>query len=404
MKRVLVITHSFPPMLEARSIQTVKIVRYLKQFGWDPVILTVDPDQTPIGQDHSLSDLIPGDIRVIRTGTFSPKWVVSILARTWTSLLHLPDKQVGWIPYAKAEAGKLISSGQVDLIYTNAKPFTCHLIGKALKDRYGLPWVSYFSDPWVDSPYFGRQSGWQIDRNTRMQDEIVRESDGLVYNNPETRDQMLKAADVRASTRVIPHCFDKSLFKRDAIAAPDKTCRVVHTGNFYGVRSPLPLIRAAKKLKKTRDGRSFSIQLVGKIDPEHRHAISKEGLANHVEIVDSVSYLESLEYARRADILVSVDAPVEGDSVFFPSKLVDYLGAERPIVAITPRGSTTDRILTKHGHFVADVEKQTSIQSSLMEAADAVERDWTAPEQYCAEKIAGELAQHFAEVYERCGS
>ena len=40
----------------------------------------------------------------------------------------------------------------------------------------------------------------------------------------------------------------------------------------------------------------------------------------------------------------------------------------------------------------------------LVEAADAVERDWTAPEQYGAEKIAGELAQHFSEVYERCVS
>jgi hypothetical protein len=237
-----------------------------------------------------------------------------------------------------------------------------------------------------------------------MQEEILRESDGLVYNNPETRDQMLKEANVKASTRVIPHCFDKSLYKGEGIASPDKTCRVVHTGNFYGVRSPLPLIRAAKKLEKTSDDRSFRIQLVGKIDPEHRKEISKEGLANHVEVVGSVSYLESLEYARRADILVSVDAPVEGDSVFFPSKLVDYLGAERPIVAITPRGSTTERILTEHGHFIANVEKQESIQSSLMEAADAVERDWTAPEQYGAEKIAGELAQHFSEVYERCVS
>ncbi len=406
MKRVLFITHSFPPLQEARSIQTIKIVRHMRTAGWNPVILTVDPDRTPIGQDKTLSGLIPEDLEIVRTPTFGPQWAISVLARTCPSLLYLPDRQIGWIPYAKAAATRLIEQGDFDLIYTNAKPFSSHLLGRDLKQRFDIPWVAYFSDPWVDSPYFGRKSDWQVARNVRIQQDVLESTDGLVYNNEETRDQMLDGyvQSARSKATVIPHCFDRDLFRRSARSSRKDACTVVHTGNFYGVRSPLPLIRAANKLRNTRDGRAFDILLVGKIDPEHERAIRSEGLDDHVRTVGSVSYLESLAYAKDADVLVSVDAPVDGSSVFFPSKLVDYLGAEKPVVGITPKGSTTDRILTGLGHFVADVRDQENVQSTLLSAAEADARAWEAPEAYDAPRVASSLGNHFNEVCERCAS
>ena len=40
-------------------------------------------------------------------------------------------------------------------------------------------------------------------------------------------------------------------------------------------------------------------------------------------------------------MLLILDAPFD-ISVFFPSKLVDYIGAQKPILAITPEGSCAD--------------------------------------------------------------
>ena len=44
MKKVLMITYCYPPMEIVGIFRTVKFVKFLRDFGWDPVVLTVtDP-------------------------------------------------------------------------------------------------------------------------------------------------------------------------------------------------------------------------------------------------------------------------------------------------------------------------------------------------------------------------
>jgi hypothetical protein len=45
-----------------------------------------------------------------------------------------------------------------------------------------------------------------------------------------------------------------------------------------------------------------------------------------------VGYQESLKLMSEADALLVIDAPAD-QSVFLPSKLIDYIGAGRPISA-----------------------------------------------------------------------
>lgn len=385
MKRVLIISHGFPPLLEARSIQIAKILRHLRPHGWDPVVLTVQPERTPIATDEGLCDLLPVDLEVHRTGTFESQFAISLLSRSWSSLLHLPDKQIGWLPFATRKAQELLSRGDIDCVLTNAKPFTDHLIGRRLRRRFDTPWVAYFSDPWVDSPYFQRTSDWQVAVNRRMQRSVVAEADGLLFNNPETLNQV--AGDHAAKASILPHCYDLDLFADTAETGRNGRLKLVHTGNFYGLRSPLPLLEAVEDL-------DADLWMVGKIDPEHRQAISDRGYGNRAKEIGSVSYLQSLAYMQQADVLISVDAPVEGESVFFPSKLVDYFGTGKPVVGITPEGSTTSRVLKEHGHFVADVNDIEDIAKAVKQAAARTSRPFVPPPEFDAERTAGRLAEH----------
>jgi hypothetical protein len=40
MKKVLMIAHQFPPIGGSGVQRTVKFVKYLRDFGWEPVVLT----------------------------------------------------------------------------------------------------------------------------------------------------------------------------------------------------------------------------------------------------------------------------------------------------------------------------------------------------------------------------
>jgi hypothetical protein len=68
-----------------------------------------------------------------------------------------------------------------------------------------------------------------------------------------------------------------------------------------------------------------------------------------------VDYKTSLALMESADLLLVIDAPFD-QSVFLPSKLVDYIGAQRPIFAITPPG-TSAKLVSDLGGMVAHPKK-----------------------------------------------
>jgi hypothetical protein len=68
MKRVLIVTYYWPPSGGAGVQRWLKFSKYLPQFGWDPVILTVDPGFASYPAiDHSLELEIPSELNVYKT-------------------------------------------------------------------------------------------------------------------------------------------------------------------------------------------------------------------------------------------------------------------------------------------------------------------------------------------------
>ena len=71
MKRLLVITYYWPPAGGAGVQRWVKFTRYLREFGWEPVIYTPsNPDCWQI--DASLAEDIPEGIEVVSTRIREP--------------------------------------------------------------------------------------------------------------------------------------------------------------------------------------------------------------------------------------------------------------------------------------------------------------------------------------------
>ena len=69
MKSVLMIAYQFPPMGGSGVQRTTKFVKYLPDFGWNPVVLTRSIDRMKL-RDNSLLSEIPDGTRIIRTRFF----------------------------------------------------------------------------------------------------------------------------------------------------------------------------------------------------------------------------------------------------------------------------------------------------------------------------------------------
>jgi len=121
---------------------------------------------------------------------------------------------------------------------------------------------------------------------------------------------------------------------------------IVHTGTLLGPRNPFYLIKALEKLfiEIPEAKKYIHLHIMGKVNT----VLNIEELCSkNVHVYPKrYTYLESLEIQQRADVLLILEA-VSDVSPFMPGKLADYLMANKPILALTPKTSETTRILGK---------------------------------------------------------
>ena len=133
----------------------------------------------------------------------------------------------------------------------------------------------------------------------------------------------------------------------------------------------MPLLHALERLNRTQAlGNDLEVMLVGVNTVPYADVAAGMGLRNVVTCQDSVPFTESLRIIASADVLVVIDAPSDGVSVFLPSKLVDYLMVDKPILGITPlQGSSADLLRRADCAVVApdDIPGITEAVSGLLQ-------------------------------------
>ena len=71
MKKVLILTYYWPPGGGAGVQRWLKFVKYLREFGWEPIVYTAKNGEMPV-IDQSLEQDIPKGITVIKTKIWEP--------------------------------------------------------------------------------------------------------------------------------------------------------------------------------------------------------------------------------------------------------------------------------------------------------------------------------------------
>jgi hypothetical protein len=257
-----------------------------------------------------------------------------------------------------------------DVLVTFGQPMTDHLAGLAIKRKTGVRWIAHFSDPWADNPFDPKAGEWLMSEAA-----VLQAADLAVFTSQETIDLVYAKhpGAWRAKARVLPHAYDASLYPPAAGKNDHVTIR--YLGNLFAGRGPEPLFealailqsRSAELLQRLR------FEFIGEAPMDLcDHPLLSQLPPKCVNFLPKVDYLQSLALAKSADLLLNIDAPAT-TSVFLPSKLIDYVGAGRPIFGITPAG-TAARLILGLGGWVADPSQPEQIASQLNAALAYVER------------------------------
>ncbi len=405
MIKILLLSHSYPPLLTANSIQVGRWTGEVSKSGNIIInVVSVSPECTT--EKIGIRERIPHPGLLVQH-TFSlerfflESKIKALINKIRPSALAEPDFQSLWIPFASAEISKLTARENFDLIISCSHYITNHLIALKVWKKTGLPWIACFSDPWTESIYFEeidmKHGRWCRDMERKIMEHAAR----VVVPCREMGSLFSKRYGEMLHSKLhhIPHCYDRKLtegiepYTIKSEGEKRGGIRVIHTGSFYGKRTPLPFLDALATLRKDGNAGNIRCLFVGADRGVYLKALRERDLLNCIDIIDRVSYEESIAYMKGAQLLLLIDAPCRGDeSVFFPSKLADYLGTGLPIAGLTPKESCSERILSASGHYVIDINDREETIKKFESIFANVDRKsyYTPPEEYSLENVAAQ--------------
>ncbi|ROL57869.1 glycosyltransferase [Bacteroidetes/Chlorobi group bacterium Naka2016] len=376
MKRLLIVAYYFPPSGGPGVQRVLKYTKYLPEFGWEPLVLTVENGTFP-AIDYSLLEEIPENTKVFRTKIYEPYDLyraftgkpknvaidVNVIKKEDQKLtlkeriaefiratFFIPDARVGWLLTAKKKAIEICKEYSVDAVYSSSPPYTCSLIARYVHRKMKIPWVAGFRDPWTG--FISTPKRWflpaLIDRH--LEHSVFSEATLVeVAWEGIKKDVESKYSDIDFSKFIhIPNGFDPADYP-DVKYTPNEVFTLTYTGSMYGRRNPESLFKALEFLVQKREvsKNEFKIKLIGRFGAEVHHMIEKTFVKDSIEVVPYLPHRQSLEQLMKSDaLLLIVDESKESKEIV-PGKVFEYLGTGRPILTIAPTDGAVAEIINK---------------------------------------------------------
>lgn len=138
LRKILIISPHFPPSNLAAVHRSRLFAEHLPDFGWEPVIITVDEKYYEESLDLNLVKLLPPGLRIEKVNAFPvtrPRLIGDIGLRAFLQF------------YRKAK--RIIRSEKIDFLYIPIPSFYVALLGRWLHSSTGIRYGIDYIDPWV---------------------------------------------------------------------------------------------------------------------------------------------------------------------------------------------------------------------------------------------------------------
>lgn len=391
MKRVLIISYYWPPSGGAGVQRWLKFSKFLPKYGWEPIILTVDPQTAsyPV-TDSSLGEQLSPDLRIIRTrskesfsfykkvsgsskipyaGFANDTNSVSFkekAARFVRGNFFLPDPRKGWNKYAQKAAMELIQKEKIHCIISTGPPHSSHFIGKKLQLLTNIPWIADFRDPWTDIYYYRKFYPTFVAHriNLRMEKDILVSSTKILTVSKGFKELFVKKECISPEKiSIIPNGFDP--FDLPSTMQSQTGCfNITYVGTLADTYPMDTFISCMDELSRVH--KDINLRFIGSISGAQKEKLDaiKE---LKVEYINYVEHSMALVYMKQANVLLLVIPESSEGNGILPGKIFEYLAAERPILGIGPEKGDSARILLETGAGkMLSSNNKTEMQNTIM--------------------------------------
>lgn len=404
MKKVLIISYYFPPAGGAGIQRVTKFAKYLSDFSWQPIVLSI-LEKYYVFRDFSLFKDLPQEMKVFRTPcpqmpAFLP-WRIRNSFNQW----FIPmDGTLLWNKNGIRMGLEIIKREEIDLIFSSSPPPSAHLVAFNLKKLTSKPWVADFRDLWVDNPYYKYPTHYHFNREKKWEGEFVKEADQIIFANSGERQYMASKYSIGDKCILITNGYDESDFLHRRIRKNHKFT-ITYAGSLYGLRTPDFFLKALKELKLSQKlPNSLVINFVGNIGSDNIKKIKEMELNDIINVTGYVEHTQSVDYLLNSDVLLLIE-PSEN---VFTAKIFEYLAAQKYILALTPPTSDISRVVKEFAcGEVINFNDVRGIKRTILDLYQAYKEDRLKPKadlvkikKYERRSLTQKLATHFDRLVE----
>lgn len=364
-KKLLIITPFFYPSTEISANRLEPIIKYLSSNGWEVFVCAQG-----INKD--------------------PDWGQKKVVRVNGPFIKPVDETKSANNNAKPQGNKKISKVnplkkalKKSARHAYSRLFVSYWSNKAFKEASSLISEYGINKVLVSSPGIETMlTGYKICKKFKDVELISEIRDIMAYNEasdiPAYMNSFYRKVEIKSNryikkyiflTDIIKSNYEKVLNVRNSavitngisVVNQDKDNKISnskmtisHVGFFYGSRHPLYFLEALGEVLLESEYSKYSdkinILFAGKIVQETRikmeEIISKYKMESIVTIKGSLSHDEALKIEFMSDINLLV-THIQGSEYAIPGKIFEYMGARRPILALT-NDTLVKQLVEKH--------------------------------------------------------
>jgi hypothetical protein len=437
MINILFLAFEFPPLNRGGVHRSLAFVKWLPQFGINPIVVTLDRSSYPdvfdeFGQDESLGNETKKDAVILPLKSRKPppqskvKEFVSIYFSIYGNEVNYWKQN-----YFDALPG-IIEKYKPSVVFATAPPFSIFPLAWHTSKIYGLPMVLDFRDAWSQwrtLPFGTRLHYWA---NLLFERRYLARANAVIVTSEQTLTDFkrLHPGIPASKFHYIPNGFEGSIEKWLPLDINKSEFIIGYVGSFYYsphardqmltpwwkkrghrmlqyipqrqdwlYRSPFFFLKALQFLNSSNPhlARRIKVHIVGKPHKWLTEMIEKFGNSVQVELMGTKSHQEALEFQMKCDLLLITSAKrIGGRDYSVAGKTFEYIKVQKPILAFVSEGAQKD-LLEKSGQALLcdpdEVKESARIIEELLTGNKVMRPDSRFIETLSREKLSGELAR-----------
>ncbi|MAL16099.1 MAG: hypothetical protein CL670_12040 [Balneola sp.] len=397
----------------------LKFVKYLRDFGWNPIVLCPEPGAYHTFDESLEKELDQLDVKVHRVSGNTPfhkagqnpKKVkipdsVAKVLRWFSTFFFLPDNKKKWIEPGLEKALALIEENDIDAVFSSAPPYSNLMLAKQIKEKTGIPTVMDLRDDWVESHLINYPTVWHKKKMEQLEIDTLAKADKLLTVNDRIAESL--KSRVLKEVEVIGHGYDPEDFNEveSKPASSGSKLKLLYSGSFYPDSRPDSFLKAVHEVIQSNPEleNQIELQFQGGLNSEHWELINKLGLTPLVFDFGYVPHELAVKNLIAADILWLNVGQKKNPEIISLGKTSEYFATKKPVLGLVPEGVAKELLLMYGKSFIADPYDISEIKEQLLEIIDRYkngrwpEHSEEVVNHFDRKKLTGKLAKIFDEI------